>query len=89
MQNQRKKRHLIPPKGIAQGCATISRSNYALKREKMAEEEGFEPPVPCGTHDFESRAFNHSAIPPKSQKSAKGREVKDFPRAEQALLLQK
>ena len=30
----------------------------------MAEEEGFEPPVPCGTHDFESRAFNHSAIPP-------------------------
>ena len=31
----------------------------------MAEEEGFEPPVPCGTHDFESRAFNHSAIPPK------------------------
>lgn len=30
----------------------------------MAEEEGFEPPIPCGTHDFESRAFNHSATPP-------------------------
>ena len=35
-----------------------------LKRE-VAEEEGFEPPVPCGTHDFESRAFSHSAIPPE------------------------
>ena len=32
--------------------------------EKMAEEEGFEPPRPFGPHDFESCAFNHSAIPP-------------------------
>ena len=29
----------------------------------MAEGEGFEPPVPCGTHDFESCAFNQ-ALPP-------------------------
>ena len=36
--------------------------------EKVAEEEGFEPPVPCGTHDFESRALNHSAIPPESRR---------------------
>lgn len=24
----------------------------------MAEREGFEPPIPCGIHDFESRAFD-------------------------------
>jgi len=31
----------------------------------MAEGEGFEPPVRSSrTHDFESRAFNHSATPP-------------------------
>jgi hypothetical protein len=30
----------------------------------MAEREGFEPPVPCGTPDFESGAFDHSATSP-------------------------
>ena len=30
----------------------------------MAEREGFEPPVPCGTPDFESGTFDHSATPP-------------------------
>ena len=29
-----------------------------------AEEEGFEPPVPCGTTVFKTAAFDHSAIPP-------------------------
>ena len=31
--------------------------------DSFAEEEGFEPPVPCGTLDFKSSAFDHSAIP--------------------------
>jgi hypothetical protein len=31
---------------------------------KVAEREGFEPPVPCGTPDFESGAFDHSATSP-------------------------
>ena len=31
--------------------------------DSFAEEEGFEPPVPCGTIDFKSIAFDHSAIP--------------------------
>jgi hypothetical protein len=31
----------------------------------MAEREGFEPPVPCGTPDFESGAFDHSATSPE------------------------
>lgn len=31
---------------------------------KKAEREGFEPPVPVGTVDFESTAFNRSAISP-------------------------
>jgi hypothetical protein len=30
----------------------------------MAEGEGFEPPVPCGTPVFKTGAFNHSATPP-------------------------
>ena len=29
-----------------------------------AEEEGFEPPGPCGTTVFKTAAFDHSAIPP-------------------------
>ena len=32
----------------------------------MAEREGFEPPVPCGTPDFESGTFDHSATSPSS-----------------------
>jgi hypothetical protein len=31
---------------------------------KVAEREGFEPPVPCGTPDFESGAIDHSATSP-------------------------
>ena len=30
----------------------------------LAEGKGFEPPVPCGTSDFESDAIDHSATPP-------------------------
>ena len=30
----------------------------------MAEEEGFEPPVPCGTTVFKTAALDHSATPP-------------------------
>jgi hypothetical protein len=31
----------------------------------MAEEEGFEPPVPLDTAVFKTAAFNHSATPPQ------------------------
>ena len=30
----------------------------------MAEEQGFEPWVPCDTSVFKTGAFDHSAIPP-------------------------
>ena len=33
-------------------------------RKKMAEREGFEPPVPCDTLDFESSTLDHSDISP-------------------------
>ena len=33
----------------------------------MAERVGFEPTVPCGTPDFESGTFGHSATSPKRQ----------------------
>ena len=39
------------------------RVRWQLIKKKLAEREGFEPPVPCGTHDFESCAFNQ-ALPP-------------------------
>ena len=34
-------------------------------KPKLAERGGFEPPIPCGIHAFEARAFDHSAISPK------------------------
>ena len=38
--------------------------NYRLALTLLAEEEGFEPPVPRGTLVFKTSAFDHSAIPP-------------------------
>ena len=35
----------------------------------LAEREGFEPPVPCGTMVFKTTAFDHSAISPKGCKN--------------------
>ncbi len=31
----------------------------------MAEGEGFEPPVPCGTPVFKTGSLNHSDTPPE------------------------
>ena len=36
-------------------------------RASMAEREGFEPPIRCRIPDFESGAFDHSAISPQPQ----------------------
>ncbi len=33
---------------------------------RFAEREGFKPPVPCGTPDFESGTFDHSDTSPGS-----------------------
>ena len=33
---------------------------------RLAEREGFEPPVPFGTHDFQSCTFNRSVTAPTS-----------------------
>jgi hypothetical protein len=33
----------------------------------LAERQGFEPWIPCGIRDFESRAFDHSAISPQAR----------------------
>ena len=35
----------------------------------MAERAGFEPAVPCGTPDFESGTFDHSATSPAIEPS--------------------
>ena len=39
-------------------------TSYLLVFLTMAEGEGFEPPVPCGTSVFKTDALNHSATPP-------------------------
>ena len=36
--------------------------------EEVAEREGFEPPVPCGTAVFKTAAIDHSAISPMGDK---------------------
>ena len=36
---------------------------FLQKNYNYAEEEGFEPPVPCGTLVFKTSAFDHSATP--------------------------
>ena len=33
---------------------------------QVAEEEGFEPPEPCGSTVFKTAAIDHSATPPHS-----------------------
>ena len=38
----------------------------------LAERGGFEPPIPCGTLDFESSTINHSATSPKSRQGRDG-----------------
>ena len=38
----------------------------------IAEREGFEPPVPCGTTDFETATFDHSAISPMVDHERRG-----------------
>src|SRR5689334_7805880 len=42
---------------------TKSRRRWVAKRA-VAEREGFEPPLGCPKPDFESGAFDHSAISP-------------------------
>ena len=60
-----------PQKRIAAGlCPTAILIHYEASERRCrevfcAEREGFEPPVPCGTTDFETATFDHSAISPK------------------------
>ena len=37
---------------------------FGVDESVLAERKGFEPPVPCGTSDFESDAIDHSATSP-------------------------
>ncbi len=41
---------------------------FAILDDRVAEREGFEPSVPCGTHDFQSCRLSHSRTsPPESR----------------------
>lgn len=47
--------------------ATLIKNLCRLRcRGLVAEREGFEPPVPCGTLDFESSTFDHSDTSPRA-----------------------
>ena len=37
-----------------------------IRPDVVAEGEGFEPPVPCGTPVFKTGSFNHSDTPPRN-----------------------
>ena len=45
-------------------------AKMAAHPKRVAEEEGFEPPVPFSTSVFKTGALNHSATPPVNFKSA-------------------
>ena len=59
--------YLLHP-SLKQALLGLSQIKTRLLRKRVlricAEEEGFEPPVPCGTTVFKTAAFDHSAIPP-------------------------
>tara|TARA_B110000495_G_scaffold201442_1_gene218891 strand:- start:795 stop:1052 length:258 start_codon:yes stop_codon:yes gene_type:complete len=42
----------------------MSKRRTKFVTRRMAEREGFEPPVPFGTTVFKTAAFDHSAISP-------------------------
>ena len=44
---------------------TKKRPERRLNTGLLAERVGFEPTVPCGTPDFESGTFDHSATSPQ------------------------
>jgi hypothetical protein len=50
-----------------QQCIQIIKSPdmSGLLLQVLAERGGFEPPIPCGTPDFESGTFNLSATSPQ------------------------
>ena len=50
---------LASPRQVALTSRSVVKSGNLL-----AEREGFEPPVPCGTTAFETAAFDHSATSP-------------------------
>ena len=53
------------------GISLFHVTNEVLtKFNEMAEREGFEPPVPYGTPDFESGTFDHSATSPVTLKDS-------------------
>jgi hypothetical protein len=46
-------------------CLLLDQAEQMCELVKMAEEEGFEPPVPCGTSVFKTDAIGRSATLPK------------------------
>ena len=46
-----------------------------VRYSPMAEREGFEPPVPLGTHDFQSCTFNHSVTAPGDSSATRNPDI--------------
>src|SRR5581483_9908599 len=59
-------RPLRPERSALPGCAN-PRCAAHLARAAPAEGEGFEPPEPCGSADFESAALDQTMRPLRAQ----------------------
>jgi hypothetical protein len=55
--------HALSRRADSTALAPLLKQKPVAARQ-LAEREGFEPPVSCPTVDFESTAFDHSAISP-------------------------
>ena len=57
----------LPHVGYRYRCSLPGLAGFTGRRwqdHKLAERKGFEPPVPFGTHDFQSCTFDHSVTSP-------------------------
>ena len=58
---------------IAQTLTIINIPGLKLRpRDEMAEREGFEPSVPCDTHEFQSCTFGLSVTSPSNEPGGEG-----------------
>ena len=56
---------MLPSRTLSKGVHSATLPSLRSQLFKMAEREGFEPPVGCPTTVFKTAALSHSAISPK------------------------
>ncbi len=61
--------NIFPTASTTSGRVFHRSSSKSELNERLAEEEGFEPPDPCGSTVFKTAAIDHSATPPRRDSS--------------------